>query len=193
VKNDVKSILMVGVGGQGIITSSDILTMAAIYSGYDAKKNEIHGMSQRGGSVFSHIRFGKKVYSSVIPLGQADILMSLEQMETLRWIKYANALSTVITTKIQIKPPMVDDYPLGIEDEIKRLCKNLIFIDTEALKNKIENIKYINVALLGIMSNYISFADDAFKKAIKDKVPEQTFDANWNAFIVGKNYNMEEM
>lgn len=192
-KNDVKSILMVGVGGQGIITSSDILTMAAIYSGYDAKKNEIHGMSQRGGSVFSHIRFGKKVYSSVIPLGQADILMSLEQMETLRWIKYANALSTVITTKIQIKPPMVDDYPLGIEDEIKRLCKNLIFIDTEALKNKIENIKYINVALLGIMSNYISFADDAFKKAIKDKVPEQTFDANWNAFIVGKNYNMEEM
>lgn len=187
-KNDVKNILMVGVGGQGIITSSDILTMAAIYSGYDAKKNEIHGMSQRGGSVFCHIRFGKKVYSSVIPLGQADILMSLEQMETLRWIEYANDSSTVISAKTRIKPVMVSEYPEEIESEINRLCKNLIVIDTDELIKKIEGVKYINVALLGIMSNYLSLADDAIKKAIKDKVPEQTFDPNWNAFIIGKNY-----
>jgi len=114
------NILMVGVGGQGIVTSSDILTRAAMEAGQDAKKSEIHGMSQRGGSVFSHIRFGPRISSPVIPEGGADILFSLEQLETLRWLAYASADSTVICASAQISPAGVESYPSGVLEEIRR-------------------------------------------------------------------------
>ena len=185
-ENKVDNILMVGVGGQGTILASDILTLAALNSGYDAKKSEIHGMSQRGGSVFCHVRFGEKIFSPVIPLGQADILLSLEEMETLRWGDFTNTDSRVIVLKRKILPPNVDAYTEGIEEELSSVYKNLDLIEPDSLIKDIGNVKFLNVALLGLLSVYIDFPEDAWKESIKEKVPSAFFEENWQAFNKGK-------
>jgi indolepyruvate ferredoxin oxidoreductase beta subunit len=188
---NVFNVLMVGVGGQGIIMASDILSLAAMHSGIDVKKSEIHGMSQRGGSVFSHIRMGEKVYSPLISVGEAGILFSLEEMETLRWIEYANEESVIICMKIHINPAMVDEYPDGIEDEIKRLSPEALFIDPVPIKKEIGNVKFLNVALIGLLSGFVDFKEECWKKAIQEKVPKDTFEGNWRAFHTGKKLYRE--
>jgi len=185
-ENKIDNILMVGVGGQGTILASDILALAALNSGYDTKKSEIHGMSQRGGSVFSHVRFGEKVYSPVITVGQADILLSLEEMETLRWLAFTNAESRVIVLKRKILPPNVETYTEGIEEELQSIYKNLDLIEPESLIKDIGNVKFLNVALLGLLSVYIDFPEDAWKESIREKVPSGFFEDNWRAFNKGK-------
>lgn len=185
-KNDIFNILMVGVGGQGIITASDIITMAAMYAGYDAKKSEIHGMSQRGGSVFSHIRFGNKIFSPIISRGEADILFSFEEMETLRWIDYAGPETLVISVKTRINPSGVEAYPEGVKEELRRVCANLMLLDPDKLKRDSGSARYLNVTSLGVISRYIDFPENAWKKAIEGCVPEGTFEQNWNAFLSGK-------
>jgi indolepyruvate ferredoxin oxidoreductase beta subunit len=185
------NVLMVGVGGQGIIMASDILSLAAMHSGLDVKKSEIHGMSQRGGSVFSHIRMGEKVYSPLLSVGEADVLFSLEEMETLRWIEFANKESVIICMMTHINPAMVDEYPDGIEDEIKRLSPGALFVDPEPMKKEIGNVKFLNVALIGLLSAFVHFNEECWKKAIQAKVPEDTFEGNWKAFHTGKNLYRE--
>ena len=146
------NILMVGVGGQGIILSSDILTLSALYSGYDAKKSEIHGMSQREGSVFSHIRFGEKIFSPALSKGEADFLISLEEMETLRWLNFIHDETYIIFTKTRIAPFGVTDYPKGIYKEIKKRIKNTISIDPDEINQKTGHAKFLNIAILGYLS-----------------------------------------
>ena len=187
-ENKISNILMVGVGGQGIILASDILTLAAMYSGHDAKKSEIHGMSQRGGSVFSHIRYGEKIYSPIISEGEADILFSLEEMETLRWLSFASSKTLIITTLNRINPAMVEEYPDGIHRELENKCTNLKFLDPEELQKKIDNPKFLNVALLGLLSNQIDLPEDAWNRAVAEKVPQGSFEGNWKAFLAGTKY-----
>jgi indolepyruvate ferredoxin oxidoreductase beta subunit len=179
---------MVGVGGQGIILASDILTRTAMESGYDAKKSEIHGMSQRGGSVFSHIRFGKKIFSPSISRGQADVLFSLEEMEALRWLPYANRESLVIVLRTRINPANIDIYPESVEEELGKRVRRLRFLDPEELRNEIGHQKFLNVALLGVLSSAVPLPDDAWRRAIKGEVPEGTFEQNWNAFLAGRKH-----
>ncbi len=181
------NILMVGVGGQGIILASDILTRAAMNAGYDAKKSEIHGMSQRGGSVFSHIRFGERVYSPTISYGEADIIFSLEEMEALRWIPYANHKTFIVCATKEILPTTVPAYPGGIREELERLSSNINFFDTDKLIEKIGNVKFLNVAMLGMMSGKIDFTEKVWQQAIREEVPEGTFEENWKAFIAGEH------
>jgi len=184
--NKIFNILMVGVGGQGIILASDILTRAAMLAGHDTKKSEIHGMSQRGGSVFSHIRFGKKVYSPTISEGEADILFSSEEMETLRWIKYANEKTFIVCATKEILPTTVETYPAGVRGELEKLSLNIHFFDPDKLIKEIGNVKFLNVAMLGMMSGKIEFTDSTWKEAIEAEVPKGTFEENWKAFISGK-------
>lgn len=186
-ESNIYNILMVGVGGQGIILASDILTRAAMIAGKDTKKSEIHGMSQRGGSVFSHIRFGKKVHSPTISKGEADILFSLEEMETLRWISYANADTFIVCATKQILPTTVETYPEGVREELERLSNNIHFFDTDTLIQQIGNVKFLNVAMLGMMSGKIDFSDDIWRKAIEAQVPKGTAEENWGAFCIGKS------
>jgi indolepyruvate ferredoxin oxidoreductase beta subunit len=155
-------------------------------AGYDAKKSEIHGMSQRGGSVFSHIRFGGKVFSPSISRGEADVLFSLEEMETLRWLPYANDDSLVIVLKTRINPANVDTYPESVEEEIERSARRLLFLDPEEIKKEIGHQKFLNVALLGVLSSAVPISDDAWRRAIEEEVPTGTFDRNWNAFLAGR-------
>jgi indolepyruvate ferredoxin oxidoreductase beta subunit len=179
------NILMVGVGGQGIITASDILTLAALNHGCDAKKSEIHGMSQRGGSVFSHVRFGPKIYSPVIAQGEADILLSLEEMETLRWLSFANTKSLVVVCKTRIKPAMTAEYPEEIEQELEKACPNLLLLDLKLLGEKIQSEKFFNVALLGFIAPLLSISSQAWEEAIREKVPSRFLEQNLNAFKQG--------
>lgn len=181
------NILMVGVGGQGIILSSDILTLAALYSGYDVKKSEIHGMSQRGGSVSSHIRFGEKIYSPVISMSEADFLISLEEMEILRWQKYLNHKTRIVFLKNRILPFTAQKYPEGIEEEVTKQYKDTMVVDPEKLKEKIGHSKFLNIAIVGLLSNFLSIDDVSWKESITELVPQGTVDKNLNAFNVGKN------
>jgi indolepyruvate ferredoxin oxidoreductase beta subunit len=182
------NILMVGVGGQGIVTSSDILARAAMEAGYDAKKSEIHGMSQRGGSVFSHIRFGPRVSSPVIPEGGAHVLFSLEALETLRWLGSANAESTVICASAQITPAGAEGYPPGVIDEIRRVCPRLVVLDVKKLEERIGNPRFLNVALLGVLSGLLDIDDESWKRAIMEEVPPAYGEANWLAFLTAKEF-----
>jgi indolepyruvate ferredoxin oxidoreductase beta subunit len=180
------NILMAGVGGQGIILASDIVAAAALEAGCDAKKSEIHGMSQRGGSVFSHIRFGRKVHSPVIPEGEADILLSLELMETLRWLAYAHAGTEFIVLKEKILPAYIDEYPGGVEEEIRGLAPRARFLDPADLAVKIGDKKYVNVALCGILAARLPLGEAAWEQAVAAHVPPGTAEANWRAFTIGK-------
>jgi len=120
----IHNVLMVGVGGQGVVLASDILSLAAMNAGYDVKKSEIHGMSQRGGSIFSFVRFGEAVSSPLIAEGQADLLVSMEEMETLRWLEYLNADTKLMVSKAHILPANATEYPAGIEEDLKKNFKN---------------------------------------------------------------------
>lgn len=189
-KSEVKNILMVGVGGQGTLLSSDILSRAALNEGFDVKKSEIHGMSQRGGSVFSHIRYGEKVFSPVIPDGEADILLSLEEMESLRWTAYTSPDTQVICMNEHILPLGMTEYP-EIGKALKKSFKKLTLVDVAEFRKALENPKTMNVALLGIVSNYLDISASSWKKAIESSVPAGTEKLNIKAFETGKKYSSE--
>ncbi len=185
------NVLMVGVGGQGVVLASDILSLAAMDSGFDVKKSETHGMSQRGGSIFSFVRFGKKVYSPLISEGQADLLVSMEEMETLRWLEYLNPDTRLFVSKTHILPANATEYPSGVEDDLRKNFKNLRMIDTEALIKTLGNPKFLNVCLLGLMADHLSIKQEAWSSAIKGSVPEKTFEKNMEAFTLGRKINKE--
>ncbi len=185
-----KSIVMVGVGGQGIILASDIVSSVIMRAGYDVKKSEVHGMSQRGGSVFSFIRYGEKVYSPVVSEGEADILIALELMETLRWINYANKNTVVVYNNEKIWPTDVligkRDYPENISDDIKRLAPRSYEIDGLSYIEKIGNKKYLNTVILGVISNHLEFDVNIWLETIKELVPARTIEDNIKAFNLGR-------
>lgn len=180
------NILMVGVGGQGIILASDVFVHAALEAGFDVKKSEIHGMSQRGGSVFSHVRFGEQVLSPVIPRGQAHILASLEEMETLRWIDYASQDTRVIMSRHRILPAEVTEYPEGIEAALQKQFPQFQVVDSEAVDEKTGSIRYLNVVLLGLLSTSLDIPEKAWHSALEALVPEGTYQKNLQAFDYGK-------
>lgn len=180
------NILMVGVGGQGIVLASDLLAQAALLAGFDVKKSEIHGMSQRGGSVFSHIRFGNQVYSPVIPEASCDIIVSLELLETLRWTAYCHLQTKAIVLTEKILPACAKEYPSGIENEIKNIFADCLFIDSTNLLPKIKDKRYFNVALCGILANFLPLKPEVWQKAIEEWVHPEYYEDNWQAFNAGR-------
>ncbi len=180
------NVLMVGVGGQGTVLSSNIMSLAAMFDGYDVKKSEIHGMSQRGGSVFSHVRFGEKVYSAVIPAHEADVLLSLEEMETLRWLNYLKPDGKIICLQENILPATVNEYPQGTAEFLNKNFSNTCLVDPKELKSSLKNTKVLNVALLGVLSNMLKISDESWEKAIMELTPRGTGELNIMAFQTGK-------
>ena len=183
------NILIVGVGGQGTILASDILCAAAMEAGLDAKKSEIHGMSQRGGSVFSHVRFAPKVYSPVIPKGRVDILVGLEEMEAARWLDWLDTAGRLVVAGTRILPANVEKYPEGIADQLVALHPGCVYIPEAQLLAAAGNVKYVNVCLLGAASRGIDFPEAAWYSAIERLVPSGTFEANRAAFDAGRNFS----
>ncbi|MDD5596327.1 MAG: indolepyruvate oxidoreductase subunit beta [Victivallaceae bacterium] len=188
----VMNVLMVGVGGQGIITAGNMLSLAAMNAGYDVKKSEIHGMSQRGGSVFCHVRFGEKVASPVIPVGEADILVSLEEMETLRWLDFPAPGGKVICLKNRILPHGVENYPEDTATELKKHGLDYMELLPADLTAATGSAKTVNVAVLGIVAGFLDIPEDAWKKAVAELAPAGTADLNLYAFEQGRKTTIGE-
>ncbi|WP_290062175.1 indolepyruvate oxidoreductase subunit beta [Paraclostridium bifermentans] len=184
------SVLLVGVGGQGTILASKLLTIGLMESGYDVRMSEIHGMSQRGGSVSSQVRYGDKVYSPVIEKGGADILVSFEKMEALRWLDYLKDNGKIIVNDYQINSmPILNgkaEYKGNeISEELLRVGAKLINASKSAIE--LGNPKTMNIILLGSLVKSMNLEHIDWNQIISDNVKKEFVDINIEAFKVGMN------
>lgn len=186
-----KSILFVGVGGQGIILASKILTEGLVSFGFDVKMSEVHGMSQRGGSVTTQVRFGDRVYSPLIGKGEADILISFEKLEALRWIEYLKDDGTIIVNNHEIYsvPVLIgeQEYPKDIIYNIKNNIPKAVIVDAAKIAEDLGNIKAQNVVLLGALVKALNIDNINWEQIIKEQVPEKYYELNLKAFRAGIN------
>ncbi|MCP3891116.1 MAG: indolepyruvate oxidoreductase subunit beta [Desulfobulbaceae bacterium] len=186
---DIKNILIVGTGGQGVVLASEILSYVAVASGFDAKKSEIHGMSQRGGVVSSHVRYGSKVASPTIMEGNADILLSFELAEALRWLPYLRPNGKVVTSSQRIVHPIVSmgvaSYPENTESILREKTVEPIIVNAPAMAAELGNPRLVNTLLLGMVSKYLDLAPDKWKEVIKMAVPPKFKELNLTAFAHG--------
>lgn len=183
-----KNILLVGVGGQGTILVSKILSTGLVEAGFDVKMSEIHGMAQRGGSVSTQVRYGEKIYSPIIGIGQADILVSFETMETLRWLEYLKPDGVVVLNDYEMpSAPILEgkaDYPQGIIDLIKEKAKTKV-INAAEISEKLGSMKTMNVVLFGALVKSMNLTDIDWEKVIRSSVKEKFADLNVKAFQAG--------
>ena len=189
--NEVKSILLAGVGGQGILRASDIMCMAIMDAGFDVKKSEVHGMAQRGGCVTSHVRYGRKVYSPLAKTESIDILIAFEKMEPLRYLNYLSKDASLIVNSEKIYPPAVNmgdsPYPNDIIKFLQERYKAVQQIDAAELAQKAGNVKAANVVLLGAVSNLMGINLTIWENIIKKSFPEKLIKMNLAAFQMGIN------
>lgn len=188
-----KNILIVGVGGQGTLLASKVMGKVFLDSGYDVKVSEVHGMSQRGGSVVTYVRYGDEVYSTLIDKGEADILLSFEALEAARWLPYLKKDGVVITNTQRLNPLSVvmgkATYPDDILEKIKAAGVNPVEVDALALAEEAGSAKSVNVVLLGIAAKHIGLDKQLWLDAVKSTVPPKTVDMNVAAFEKGYELN----
>ena len=186
----ITNIFLAGVGGQGIILASDIMADVFLDAGYDVKKSEVHGMAQRGGSVTSHVRFGEKVASPIIPEGEADILFCSEKLEVLRWLAYCNENTKLIINNIEIYPPLVNlgemEYPKNIEKAINSKFKNNYFIEATKLAKEAGDPRAANVVMLGVTSKFLPIDEEIWMRNILARLPKKIHELNKIAFKKGR-------
>jgi indolepyruvate ferredoxin oxidoreductase beta subunit len=186
-----KSILLAGVGGQGILRASDIMCEALLEAGFDVKKSEVHGMAQRGGCVTSHVRYGSKVYSPLAKLESIDILIAFEKMEPLRYLNYLRNGAALIVNNEKIYPPAVNigdlPYPEDIIKFLQERYKSVQEIDAAKLAQKAGSIKAANVVLLGAVSNLMEINSTIWENVIKKSFLEKLIKVNLAAFQMGIN------
>jgi indolepyruvate ferredoxin oxidoreductase, beta subunit len=191
VSGTVTNILLVGVGGQGILLASEILSETFMLAGFDVKKSEIHGMSQRGGSVVSHVRYGKEVFSPIIPEGEGDILFGFELLETCRSLSLLKKGASVIANDLCIPPPAVlsgqEEYPQGLAEKIKGQFPNFMLVDGLKVATEAGNPRAANTVLLGAVSRQIDVPEKYWLEALGKMVPPKTFEINKKAFLDGRN------
>jgi len=183
------NVLIVGVGGQGVILASAILAQAAMEAGHDTKQSEVHGMSQRGGTVSSHVRFGRKVWSPMVPEGEAHVMLAFERAEALRAAHLLAPGGTVIVNRQSIIPPIASgkkfSYPEDPVGELRRRVARVIEIDALGECRKLGNEKMVSVLLLGALSASLGFERSLWERVIRARVPKGTEDGNLAAFARG--------
>ena len=188
-----KNVLIVGVGGQGILLASELLSEVAFTAGLDVKKSEVHGMAQRGGVVSSHVRIGSKVYSPLIREGQADIILSFEVAEALRWIHFLKTNGTAIINNRKLVPPVAlmkgMAYPNDPIKDVKKHIQNVKVIKAAEIAESLGNPRVANILLLGVLSNSLKITKDIGMKCIRMRVPKGTQDVNIQAFERGREGN----
>ena len=186
----VKNIMIVGVGGQGSLLASKLLGHLLLEQGYDVKVSEVHGMSQRGGSVVTYVRFGDKVYSPVIDKGEADLIISFEQLEAARWMEYLKSDGAIVTNTQKVDPmPVITgaaEYPEGLIESMAAAGVKVDAIDALALAEEAGSSKAANLALLGRVSRYFDFPESAWQAAIDACVPPKFLELNRKAFALGR-------
>ena len=187
---NVTNILVAGVGGQGVILASDVMADTFLEAGYDVKKSEIHGMAQRGGAVSSHVRFGKKVYSPIITMGETDYLVMMEKMESLRWLNYCNPTTVIVMDAVEINPPLVNigemEYPGEIEPTLRKHFTNVYIISATSIAAEQGNERAANAVLLGTFSTLLNIDEKHWLSCLLRRLPERLHDVNKRAFAAGR-------
>ena len=186
----VKNIMIVGVGGQGSLLASKLLGHLLLTRGYDVKVSEVHGMSQRGGSVVTYVRYGDKVYSPIIDKGCADFVVSFEQLEAARWAEYLKPEGIIVTNTQKTDPmPVITgamEYPEGLLEAMAEKGLRVDAIDALSLAEKAGSSKAVNLVLMGRLSKYFDFGDDVWQEAIEACVPAKFLELNQRAFRLGR-------
>ncbi len=185
------NVLIVGVGGQGVLLASEIISDVAMRSGMDVKKSEVHGMSQRGGVVTSHVRIGKKVYSPLIQEGETDFLMAFEQAEGLRAVNWMRREGIAIVSRTSLVPAIVTSskdftYPDDAVTDIKKKLAKVIAVDADKIAAELGNPRLVNTILLGVLSNYLPFDASMWAESIKSQVKPKLVDINLTALERGR-------
>jgi indolepyruvate ferredoxin oxidoreductase beta subunit len=185
---EVKNILLVGVGGQGTILASKILSTGLVEAGYDVKMSEVHGMAQRGGSVSTQVRYGEKVYSPIIGIGDADVLVSFEKMEALRWLDYLKIDGKVVVNDYMIPSVPIlmgnQDYPKEINERLLARVKTTILPAAE-IAEKLGNSKTMNIVLLGALVKAMGLEEINWEYIIRKSVKPSLTAINIAAFNAG--------
>lgn len=186
---ETKSIMIVGVGGQGTLLASRLLGAALLSENYDVKVSEVHGMSQRGGSVVTYVKYGEEVFSPIVREGQADFILAFEQLEAARWLPFLKKGGTIIANSQKIDPmPVVignAQYPDGVLEAIRTTGADLVEADALSLAVEAGSPKAVNVVLIGVMAARMELPYTVWEKAIHETVPERFLDMNLKAFKLG--------
>jgi indolepyruvate ferredoxin oxidoreductase, beta subunit len=189
------SILLAGVGGQGILLGSQILGEVALISGYDVKQSEVHGMAQRGGSVVSHVKFGTKVYSPLICEDEADFIFAFEYLEALRYIDYLKKGGIVIVNDQKIIPLTAQsgevEYPKDIEPYCLKKASKFILVSGLKLAQELGNIRAVNVIMLGAIANFLEFPEKNWYLALENVLPSKILSINRKAFKMGMDFSIK--
>lgn len=189
---ETKNIIIVGVGGQGSLLASKILGDLLLRQGYDVKVSEVHGMSQRGGSVITYVRFGDRVYSPVVDEGEADYIVSFEILETARWLSYLKPGGQIVTNTQEIDPmPVITgaaSYPEHLVEKIKEQGIKIDAMDCLSLAREAGSPKAVNIVLLGRLSHYFDISEEAWQEVLAANVPQKFLELNQKAFALGKDY-----
>ena len=188
---ETKNVMIVGVGGQGSLLASKLLGRLLLNKGYDIKVSEVHGMSQRGGSVVTYVRFGDKVYSPVIDKGQADYIVSFELLEAARWTEYLKPGGKIITNTQQINPmPVIigaAEYPENLVQKMLDAGIDVDAFDALSLAEQAGSSKAVNLVLMGRLSKYFDISAEEWLAAIEASVPAKFLEMNKKAFSLGLN------
>lgn len=191
IKMGTTNILIVGVGGQGTLLTSRIIGSLAMELGYDVKLSEVHGMAQRGGSVVTHVKFGDKIFSPLIEVGKADIIIAFEKLEALRWLHYLSDTGVIIVNDQKIDPlPVIlgiAQYPHDVLDRIREGSSKCIVIDALSIAKGLGNDRVLNTVLLGVLANQLDIPIEVWLKAVEENVPSSTIEINKRAFMEGYN------
>ena len=187
------NIMIVGVGGQGSLLASKMLGQLLLTQGYDVKVSEVHGMSQRGGSVVTYVRFGDHVYSPIIEQGEADMIISFEQLEAARWLPYLKEGGKIVTSTQQIDPmPVITgaaEYPQHLIEKMRAVKAEVDAIDALRMAEEAGSSKAVNIVLMGRVSRYFDFPLGAWMQALRACVPPKFLELNQKAFAMGRENN----
>ncbi len=190
---ETKNIMIVGVGGQGTLLASKLLGRLLLTKGFDVKVSEVHGMSQRGGSVVTYVRWGDKVCSPIIDKGQADCILSFELLEAARYTEYLKPDGRIIVNSQQINPmPVIAGaavYPEKLEEKLSALAGNVDVLDALSLAEKAGSSKAVNLVLMGRLAKHFDFTDEEWMDAIEHSVPPKFLELNKKAFELGRCEN----
>ena len=189
-KNEVKNIMIVGVGGQGALLASKTLGQVLLDAGFDVKVSEVHGMSQRGGSVVTYVRYGDKVYSPIVDKGEADFIVSFELLEASRYTEWLKKDGQIVvnTQKIDPMPVIIGnaEYPEDLVGKMTAAGLKVDAIDCLSLAQQAGTAKSVNIVLMGRLSRYMDFPEDAWMNAIEKLVKPQFLEMNKKAFKLGR-------
>jgi len=183
------NILIAGVGGQGLVLTTRVIGTVAFSSGFDVKTSDVIGLSQRGGMIWGSVRFGSDVHSPLIPMGQGDFLLGLEELEALRWVALMKPASTVVLSQETIFPNRVliekEPYPIDIPATLTAAGLRVVSVDARSVAQRLGNLRLANTVLRGVLSTYLPFPAATWLQVLEDNVPKHTVELNHAAFQAG--------